>query len=423
MIIDNNPVMMGQDEIIRLATELAEAVDNNWLVDGEKAAGYTYAHLVAMFFATGSMEDGNKLYNYCYDAAIRCGKSNIDKRLRDGQKIKVAFLPISAAEWPAERIYKMLRDDDRFLPVVVPVPIIGRTKEERGKTYSQTYKYFEENGYNVEHVYDPDTEEITGWEDIGGVPDVVIHVFIRYEALGGKNVRNSGYIKMDYFYDEHSYTEKDIRNMWGIPENRDANGYKKVIIAPHFSVGDTNVLSFSTFDKNMYFYIYLAKKYKDSISFVFKPHPNLRNGLVKHGYMKSIDEYEAYLDEFRRLPNARVQEEGSYLELFDTSDAMIDDSISFVGEYLYTGKPMLFLERPEQRFNELGKKIIDAHYKVKGTDYYGIDTFLEDVVLAGNDTRKAIRQRVYEEELDYAGINGIKASDYIYNDIANALLG
>ena len=110
-------------------------------------------------------------------------------------------------------------------------------------------------------------------------------------------------------------------------------------------------------------------------------------------------------------------------KLFDTSDAMIDDSISFVGEYLYTGKPMLFLERPEQRFNELGKKIIDAHYKVKGTDYYEIDTFLEDVVLAGNDTRKDIRQRVYEEELDYAGINGIKASDYIYNDIANALLG
>ena len=69
------------------------------------------------------------------------------------------------------------------------------------------------------------------------------------------------------------------------------------------------------------------------------------------------------------------------------------------------------------------ERIIDAHYKVKGTDYYGIDTFLEDVVLAGNDTRKAIRQRVYEEELDYAGINGIKASDYIYNDIANALLG
>ena len=252
-------------------------------------------------------------------------------------------------------------------------------------------------------------------------PEVIAHATEVIDRL--VNEYGVGYIKMDYFYDEHSYTEKDIRNMWGIPENRDANGYKKVIIAPHFSVGDTNVLSFSTFDKNMYFYIYLAKKYKDSISFVFKPHPNLRNGLVKHGYMKSIDEYEAYLDEFRRLPNARVQEEGSYLELFDTSDAMIDDSISFVGEYLYTGKPMLFLERPEQRFNELGKKIIDAHYKVKGTDYYGIDTFLEDVVLAGNDTRKAIRQRVYEEELDYAGINGIKASDYIYNDIANALLG
>ena len=53
MIIDNNPVMMGQDEIIRLATELAEAVDNNWLADGEKAAGYTYAILLPCFCCTG----------------------------------------------------------------------------------------------------------------------------------------------------------------------------------------------------------------------------------------------------------------------------------------------------------------------------------------------------------------------------------
>ena len=33
MIIDNNPVMMCQEEIISLATELAEAVDNRWFND------------------------------------------------------------------------------------------------------------------------------------------------------------------------------------------------------------------------------------------------------------------------------------------------------------------------------------------------------------------------------------------------------
>ena len=57
MIIDNNPVMMSQEEIISLATELAEAVDNRWFNDEEKVGKYTYAHLVAMFFATISSSD------------------------------------------------------------------------------------------------------------------------------------------------------------------------------------------------------------------------------------------------------------------------------------------------------------------------------------------------------------------------------
>ena len=38
--------------------------------------------------------------------------------------------------------------------------------------------------------------------------------------------------------------------------------------------------------------------------------------------MKSIEEYEAYLDEFRKMPNASVCEEGDYLALFDTSDGI-----------------------------------------------------------------------------------------------------
>lgn len=92
----------------------------------------------------------------------------------------------------------------------------------------------------------------------------------------------------------------------------------------------------------MYFFIYLAKKYEGKVSFIFKPHPNLRNSLIINGYMKSVDDYEKYLDEFRKLPNASVQEEGDYLALFDTSDAIINDSISFIGEYMYVNKPMLF---------------------------------------------------------------------------------
>lgn len=483
MIIDNNPTMMSQDEMISLTTELVKAVDNN-----ENWDKYTFAHLVSIFFVTRGMENGNKLYNYCYDAAIKCGKRHIREKIDGGQKINVVFLPISASEWPAERIYKMMREDDRFDPVVVPVPVIGRSKEERGRMYNQTFSFFENRGYNVKQIYNSKTEDILGWEEIGGVPDMIIHVtpwyldiaknyqivnlpfsvinvyisyglsvgnsqsgefedrclynkefmnlmwrvytesdrdyegFRKYQVLSGKNIRNSGYIKMDYFYDCHEYSDAVLRGMWSIPEGRTPEEYKKVIIAPHFSVGDTNVLSFSTFDKNMYFWIYLAKKYKDSVSFVFKPHPNLRNQLVSKGYMKSMDEYEAYLDRIRILPNARVQEEGDYLALFDTSDAMIDDSISFVGEYLYTGKPMLFLERPEQRFNELGDALIRAHYRVRGTDYMGIDNFINNVVVDGKDDMKDIRYKIFKDELDYVSLHDMDASNYIYSDIVTGLI-
>lgn len=489
MIIDNNPVMMSQEEIISLATELAEAVDNRWFNDEEKVGKYTYAHLVAMFFATGGMEKGDKLYNYCYDAAIRYGEAKVKAKIAEGKKVRVAFLPISASEWPAERIYRQMEDDDRFEPQVIPVPVIGRQKEERGKMYDQTYEFFANRGYNVRHIYDSETEEIVGWEDIGGYPDVIVHVtpwyldmaknyqivnlpfsvlniyiaygintgnsttgrfeelcilnkeidnlmwriyteterdyegFKKYETLGGRNVRFSGYIKMDYFYAHHEYSDADLRGMWNIPAGRTPGEYKKVIIAPHFSVGDTNVLSFSTFDKNMYFWIYLAEKYKDSVSFVFKPHPNLRNQLVSKGYMKSIDEYEAYLNRIRILPNARVQEEGDYLALFDTSDALIDDSISFIGEYFYTGKPMLFLERPEQRFTDLGAEIIKTQYRVDGTDYAAIDDFITNVVLNGEDYTKQMRKETFERELDYYCINSMSAAEYIYSDIVEGLFG
>ena len=113
MILDNDVVMMEEDDIIRYATELLDAVDNGWVNDDTKVDRFTYAHLVAMFLATSNMDNGAKLYSYCYDAAIRCGERHIKEKLSAGEKIKVAFLPISAAEWPAGGIYRLMADDDR----------------------------------------------------------------------------------------------------------------------------------------------------------------------------------------------------------------------------------------------------------------------------------------------------------------------
>lgn len=68
--------------------------------------------------------------------------------------------------------------------------------------------------------------------------------FQKYQTLKAKNVVNSGYIKMDYFLEKHDYSEERLRNIWSVPEGTDIYSYKKILITPHFSVGDDNVLSF-----------------------------------------------------------------------------------------------------------------------------------------------------------------------------------
>lgn len=491
----DNQMQLDEDRVADLITELLNIYDIG-LFDGEqdKINSYKhmsqlrYEHLIALFSMRNVIEGCDKLFDICYKSYISYGKTLIRGKISNGEKINVAFLPISAAEWPAEDIYNKLSSDGRFNVKVIPVPLAGRNYYDRRKIYIQTYNYFKNRGYIVEKVYNPGVDEICDWKDIGGFPDVVINVtpwyldmadyyqitklpssvinmyisyglsvgqspdggydkvglynndfinmqwrvytesvydynsFCKYEMLKGSNIRNSGYAKMDYFYKKHNYTDSDIGNMWKIPQNSNIKEYKRIIIAPHFSVGNTNEVNFSTFSSNMYFLLYLAEKYKDSISFIFKPHPNLRNAVVQNGYMNSYEDYEDYLNRWRELPNGNVVEEDDYRTIFETSDGMIMDSMSFVGEYLYVQKPLLFLTRDEQSFNDLGKALMPAHYMVDGRNYTEIEDFIVNVILAGNDKKKSIREEVFYRELDYYGKNGELAADYIYNEICSELL-
>ena len=496
MKIDDKQKVLDEDRIADRVTELLDIYDkgvfnNNHYNDIENYAYMSdlrYEHLIALFSMRNVISGCDKLYSIFYKAYIQYGKSMVRKKISEGKKIKVAFLPISAAEWPAEGVYRRLAEDDRFDVNVIPVPLIGRDYNDRSRIYKQTYEYFKENNYELKSVYNSDTDELYDWDEVGGMPDIVINVtpwyldmaeyyqitrlpasvlnvyisyglsvgtspdgsydkiglynndfinmqwrvytesvqdyeaFVRYELLKGSNVRNSGYAKMDYFYETHSYSEDELEKIWKIPDGCVYDDMKKIILAPHFSVGNISEVSFSTFGSNMYYFLYLAQKYKYKVTFIFKPHPNLRNAVVKSGYMKSYDEYEEYLDRWRELPNGNVVEEADYLKLFETSDAMIMYSMSFVGEYLYFQKPLLFLTREEQNFNDLGEALMEAHYTADGRDYMSIDMFIQNVVINGDDVKKDIRKDVFYRQLDYYGRNGINASEYIYRDMCNDLM-
>ena len=242
---------------------------------------------------------------------------------------------------------------------------------------------------------------------------VDLEEFQKYQLLRGKNVRYSGYPKMDYLYNRRNWTNDELIKIWKIPDGCNAETMKKVIIAPHFSVFNIGLLSMSTFHKNAYFLLYLAEKYKDEVSFIFKPHPNLRYSAVVSHLFSSYEDYDKYIERWNSLPNAKAVSEQSYLEIFATSDGMIMDSCSFLAEYLYVDKPLLFLTRPEQNMPE---KFTSAHYRVPGDDYCRIEGFLRTVVIGGNDTMSEDRKRVFEE-FDYLSNTGMLAGDYICDDL------
>ncbi len=284
MKIRNEQKVLTGDQIADLVSELLDVYDKgifNDSSDDKEKSKYmkmlSYEHLAALFSMRNTIPGCDRLYRICHRAYMQYGRSVIRKKVIHGEKIKIAFLPISAAEWPAEDLYRKLSADDMFDVSVIPVPLIDRDYDDRSRIYEQTYNYFKENDYKLKFVYASKTDELYDWEDIGGLPDVVINVtpwyldmadyyqitrlpahvlnvyisyglsvgqspdggydkiglynndfinmqwrvytesqkdydaFLKYEILNGSNVRNSGYAKMDYFYDKHDYSKEELK--------------------------------------------------------------------------------------------------------------------------------------------------------------------------------------------------------------------
>ena len=470
---------MGIDEKYSQALgELFDGIDNGDFNDvtaiPEK---YKFSHLVALFHFAPHLDGGTTLFEQLYDMAIANGKAHIKEKIKNKEKINVAFSLYSASIWNSEKLYRALEQDDRFNVYIIVSP-----NNDNFEEYEKAYCYFKQNKYNVKGVYNFATESFLTWDDFGGYPDIHINLsswygaypesfqFINiplrciniyvpyafyvaenpnisftekfvynkeimnlvwrlyvesqytksqhetYQLLHGKNVVYSGFLKLDEFYDKKKYTDEDLKNIWSIPKENNPSEIKKIIIAPHWTVGQNELLPFSTFRQNYKFLYELAKENKD-LAFIFKPHPNLRTEAVYSGMFKDFEAYDKYIAKWNALPNAKVVTESSYIDIFKTSDAMIMDSGSFIGEYQYAHKPLLYLTRPEQAFTELGQRIMDTYYKVPGDDYKGINAFVKNVVRNGDDPKKKDRDAIFNAELDYKKINGCLAWEMIYKDI------
>lgn len=223
----------------------------------------------------------------------------------------------------------------------------------------------------------------------------------KYQKIKGKNIVVSGYPKLD-----------GLANI--TPQLRKR---KCVIIAPHHTIfdSDTQCGGFLEYSDDL---LALPEKYPD-IDFVFRPHPLLIQNLKKQEFWGE-EKTEKYLGKILSFQNVRYSQEGDYCKLFVNSDALIHDCGSFMAEYLCTNHPCAYYLRStlniSKTWTSFGKKCLDAHYLIKeATDFY---KFIDNVVIANNDTKKDMRNKFAQKEIM---INYPNATNTIYEYICKEL--
>lgn len=199
-----------------------------------------------------------------------------------------------------------------------------------------------------------------------------------HSAIGGTNADLVGYVKMD-------------RLASVVPER---HARKRVLVALHHSVeGGTNKeLSLANFVRYAGFFMELPDRHPE-IDFVFRPHPFLFKVMSRKNQWGERRVAE-YVDALRAKPNVVWSDGGDYFREFAESDACIQDCGSYLVEYFYTKKPCCYmLHSPDDidaKFAPLGRECLENCYVAYDTD--AIELFIADVVVKGDDPKKAARE-------------------------------
>ena len=198
-----------------------------------------------------------------------------------------------------------------------------------------------------------------------------------------------------------------------LPYNSENNYWKdnnkiKIIYAPHHSF-EKSELNIATFKKNGEYILDLAKKYCDKTTWIFKPHPRFKYALLKNKIMNE-DEIQNYYQEWKKIGN--VYESGNYFDIFKTSNLMITDCASFLGEYLPTLKPLIRLVNEQGlNLNSIGKLITQGYYQVDNN--VSLEKTLVDLI--SNNTDPYLPKRKEANNIFFN--NKTSSSEKIFNTL------
>ena len=384
------------------------------------------------------------------------------KRLHGKEKIKVAFFAIHSSVWKYDYLYQLMVNHPRFEPIIVVCPVINYGIENMLREMEKCYDMFHSRQYNVVRTYNPKTKEYMDVKkEIN--PDIIFYTnpykgliddryyitsfpdtltcYVPYSASicsvesqykkelhylvwrfyvenplsyqlacqlmpnKGQNTVPVGYPTMDSIF-LPNYTPKKV---WKHQQKI------KIIWAPHHSFDTECIIHFSNFFKVSDAMIDIAQKYSNHIQIAFKPHPLLYVKLLNIWGQEKTDNY---YNTWNEMPNTQY-EDGEYLDLFMTSDAMIFDSVSFIHEYLFTQKSSLFIygDGIDEQLNEFGKEALKCHQLAYSIN--DIYLFIDSLLSAKDDSLSNKKYNYYLNNIK--PIKAETASKAILNDIINQI--
>jgi len=373
-------------------------------------------------------------------------KNKTYKKVRDkaiaGNRLRVVFFVLNISMWKYESLFKLLLSDSRFDPIIIPYPLFWHSDEQNKAFEKDIIEYCEKCKFPYIKAFNIDSKEYIPADELcadlvcytqpyNNCPDFYkVEKFYR-DALVftfpyGEPVDNqAGFINLLSqnvswkFFSPIKSTFDLVKNnpitkgknfvYVGSPAfellNNNSNKcdvwkdsdkkFKRVIWAPHHTIGNHDDLPFSAFLNICDEMLLIADEYKDQIQFVFKPHPILYHRLVNLWGQEKTDKY---YDRWKNGINTNIAL-GDYVDLFNTSDGMIHDSVGFTSEYLFTRKPVMHTAKPgfENYLSKYGLDCIKMHYHYH--EKKDLFNFIDIVILKGEDPLRSLRDDFYFKEL------------------------
>lgn len=418
-----------------------------------------------LVFLKKKYRDLKKWVNYRYYQSF---VDDLIEEKKSKKKIKILFFVMSIDMWKSNILFKLFLDDPLFEPYIIPQLLQNNTREQNERIQTNIKEYFDKLGFPFINAIDFKTETVfdvnafnadiifcsqpydSGIKEhqIKSIWKGVLFSYVPYCINQELNpifytglyqnicwkyyctfqlnkdyestlLYNKGKNMLVVGHPLFEEIEKNRGSEFSPWKNKEHKKWR-LIWAPHHSILSSDVLGYSNFLDLAEPMQQFAEAYQDVVEIAFKPHPILKEKLL---FLDNwgLERTENYYNFWRDSSNT-ILSEGAYADLFMTSDAMIHDSSSFICEYLYTKKPVMFLSKKSNdirnKLNVLAQNCLDLHYK--GYTINDVESFVNTIVIEAKDPLKSERDKFCEtflKKTQYASVG-----ELIYKDIKSSLL-